>query len=359
MTIRRRLEPGLGLKRASLAAMAAVACLALPAHAQAPAGGDPRHPVRAGPILSGLPPASRPSGRASDYPDWSVTLVGHRGLSPGYPENTLAAFRNAIALGVDVIEIDLRGTADGDVVVLHDATVDATTDGSGDVTTLTLQQIKALDAGAWFDARFAGERIPTYREVLDVVAGTGVKLLLDIKLSDRLDKARIVRLTEEYGAELDVIIGVRSIEDLREFRALNPNIRTLGFAPTPDTIDAFAAAGVDIIRLWPHKPGWIYEDRDSPACRAEVAQRLRDHEAGLRPDPGSRSCLVQKVHDLGLPVWVTTNASPYEDLDELIQLRVNGILTNWPGVMALLQTDIRTLRGADGRHARASATPTP
>lgn len=315
---------------------AALLCLSLPLAAQE----DPRHPPEEAPIMSGLAPASAPSGAAGDYPQWHVELVGHRGLSPGFPENTLAAFRNSIELGVNIIEIDLRGTADGEVMILHDDTVDRTTDGTGDVTGLTLEEVKALDAGSWFSDEFAGERIPTYGEVLDLVAGTGVKLLLDIKLSDVLDKERVVRLTEQYGAQLDVILGVRSVEDMREFRALNPNIRTLGFIPSPDAIEEFAAGGVDILRLWPHREGWIYDDRDSPQCQEEVARRRADYEAGRISDPGSRSCLVQRIHDLGLPVWATANADPYEDLDELIRLRVNGILTDLPQVMAVLQDDI-------------------
>jgi glycerophosphoryl diester phosphodiesterase len=283
----------------------------------------------------------------ADYPNWTVVNVGHRGLSPGFPENTLAAFRNSIEIGVDVIEVDLRGTADGEVVILHDETVDRTTDGTGDVTEMTLEEIKALDAGSWFDPSFAGERIPTYEEVLELVAGTGVKLLLDIKLSPVLDKERIVRLTEQFGAELDVIVGVRSVEDLREFRALNPNLRTLGFIPEPGSIKEFQRAGVDIIRLWPDNDDdqdWIYDSRDSRRCQAEVRKRQRQYERGKIDDPGSRSCLVQKVHDLGLPVWTTADDRPREELDELIQLRVNGILTDLPLVLAELLADIEAAR---------------
>ncbi|TPE61556.1 hypothetical protein FJQ54_08165 [Sandaracinobacter neustonicus] len=306
------------------------------------------------------PLPAAPSGHAADYPDWHVELVAHRGRSPDRPENTLAAFRQAIALGVDIIEIDLRMTADGEIVILHDPTVDRTTDGTGDVSTLTLDQVKALDAGGRFDARFAGERIPTYEEVLDLVTGTRVKLLLDIKFQNAGNIEQVVRLTEAHGRQLDVVVGVRSFEHLREFQALNPNIRTLGFITSPDQIEAFASAGVDIIRLWSiteadgsttaaattTRPteNWIYDDRDSPACKAAVARRQHDYETGRRDDPGSRSCLVQKVHDLGLPVWVSAIDAPYADLDELIQLKVNGILTDWPEVMKILSIEIESLK---------------
>lgn len=95
---------------------------------------------------------------------------------------------------MQAIELDLRGTADGAVVVLHDATVDRTTNGHGDVTGLTRREVQALDAGQHAGAAFAGERVPAYEEVLELVKGTGVTLLLDIKISPVLDKARVVRL---------------------------------------------------------------------------------------------------------------------------------------------------------------------
>jgi glycerophosphoryl diester phosphodiesterase len=232
-------------------------------------------------------------------PERSVIFVAHRGgIVAGIPENTLAAYRHAIASGVDVVEIDLRGTKDGEVVIMHDPTVDRTTDGTGQVTDLTLAELKQLDAGG-------GERIPTYGEVLELVAGTRVKLLLDIKVSPVLDKGKVVRLTERYGMVLDVIVGARTLEDLREFRALNPNLRTLGFIPEVEAIEAFAGAGVDIIRLWPR---WISEDPNR----------------------------VARVHRLGKPVWTTAGEAPREELEDLIAAGVNGILSDTPGVLAEL-----------------------
>ena len=173
---------------------------------------------------------------AGAWPRWSVAFIAHRGLAPGYPENTLAAYREAIKLGAEALEIDLRGTKDGEVVILHDETLERTTDGTGKVTDKTLAELKRLDAGK-------GERIPTYEEVLQLVNGTGVKLLLDIKESPVLDKKRIVDLTEKHNAVLNVIVGPRNLADLRTFRSLNPNLRTLGFIAKTDDIEPFAQAG--------------------------------------------------------------------------------------------------------------------
>src|SRR5215212_3812774 len=84
--------------------------------------------------------------------------IAHRGGSTSAPENTLAAFRNAITQGADWLEFDVQMTKDGALVVIHDETVDRTTDGTGAVAEMTLEQIRRLDAGRWFDPKFAGEK---------------------------------------------------------------------------------------------------------------------------------------------------------------------------------------------------------
>lgn len=254
-------------------------------------------------------------------PDWEVVIVAHRGQVAGYPENTLAAFRNATARGFTAIEVDLRETADGQIVIMHDETVDRTTDGSGDVADMTLEEIKSLDAGSYAGPLFAGQQVPTYEEVLETLRGTGTKLVLDIKPGDGLDNERVVRLTEQYGAALDVLVGPRSIGDLRDFKRLNPNLRALALVPgpefeSPDTnmIEDFALAGADMIRLW---PPWIFADRDP----------------GLGVSP-----IIERLHDLGKPVWTTADVlyrdidpkHPLEDINELIRLGVNGIMTDVP-----------------------------
>jgi glycerophosphoryl diester phosphodiesterase len=259
-------------------------------------------------------------------PDWQVVIVAHRGMAAGYPENTVAAYRRSISLGFSAIEVDLRGTADGHIVIMHDETVDRTTNGTGTVEQMTLAEIRSLDAGSNVDEKFADERVPTYQEVLEALHGTGAKLVLDIKASATLDHERVVRLTEQYGAILDVLIGPRSITDLRDFKRLNPNLRALGLipgpefeSPDPQAIEEFAGAGADIIRLW---PPWIFADRD------------QDHGAG-------QSQLIAHLHDLGKPVWTTADVlyadidpeHPREDLGELVRLGVNGIITDVPELL--------------------------
>ncbi len=250
-------------------------------------------------------PARRP--RAVDDP-WfhqRIVLINHRGLSPGLPENTLAAFKNSVALGVDVIELDLRGTKDHRPVVLHDPTVDRTTDGAGAIESLMLRQLKKLDAGSHVNGKFSGERVPTYEAVLQLVAGTGVKLLLDIKPGKTLAPANVVRLTKKYRAESNVIVGARTLEDLALFRRLSPTIRILGFVKNRRDIDPFLRAGAEIIRLWPQ---WI----------------------------DATPALMRKIQESGHPVWVTADDAGRKDLCKLIRQGVNGILSDRPELLAEL-----------------------
>lgn len=257
-------------------------------------------------------------------PGWDVVVVAHRGMVSGYPENTLAAYRRSVVLGFSAIEIDLRATSDGHIVVMHDDTVDRTTNGSGEVRHMTLAEIQSLDAGSYADPKFADQRVPAYRDVLEAVRGTGTKLVLDIKPCDALDHERVVRLTEQYAAALDVIVGPRSLADLREFKRLNPNLRALGLVPgpeweppDPELIMEFARTGADMIRLW---PSWIFADRQ---------------------EQHGKSPLIGRLHDLAKPVWCTADTlyqdispeHPREDLSELVRLGVNGIITDVPELL--------------------------
>ncbi len=111
----------------------------------------------------------RPGGTAKDVVMPVRGISAHRGASTTHPENTLAAFREAIRLGAHQIELDVYLTRDGSLVVIHDATVDRTTDGTGRVAAFTLAEIKKLDAGSWKGEQFAGERVPTLTEALEIM----------------------------------------------------------------------------------------------------------------------------------------------------------------------------------------------
>src|SRR5208282_5830658 len=110
-----------------------------------------------------------------------MLLIAHRGASGHAPENTLAAFRKAVALGVHFIETDLQLTRDTRLVAIHDDTVDRTTNGHGAVHDLTREELRKLDAGSWFGSEFTGERIPTLEEILEFAKKHDVVFYLELK----------------------------------------------------------------------------------------------------------------------------------------------------------------------------------
>jgi len=114
------------------------------------------------------------------YPH-TPAVIGHRGASAAAPENTLAAFNLAVLLGADAVELDAKLSKDDVPVVMHDPTVDRTTDGRGRVADLTLADLKKLDAGSWKDAKYTGERAPTLAEVFEAV---GSRLWINVELTN-------------------------------------------------------------------------------------------------------------------------------------------------------------------------------
>ncbi|NBO93683.1 MAG: hypothetical protein EBV06_15440 [Planctomycetia bacterium] len=128
-------------------------------------------------------------------------VVAHRGLFRHAPENTLAAFSACLDLRLGM-ELDVRRTKDGVLVCLHDATLDRTTDGKGPVAEFTLAELQRLDAGRWFHADFAGERIPTLDAVFALIAARGhdtTRVMLDLKIDDAKVEADTVTLAKKHG----------------------------------------------------------------------------------------------------------------------------------------------------------------
>jgi glycerophosphoryl diester phosphodiesterase len=159
----------------------------------------------------------------------------HQGASHEAPANTLAAFLLAVEMGADGIEFDVHLSRDGEVVVIHDYVVDATTDGHGPVRDQSLSELKRLDAGSWFAPAFLGERVPTLGEVIDTV---GQRLLLNIELKtvslrgEGLAEA-VVRIVEENRLLDRVIVSSFNPLSLWRVKRLNPSI-PVGLLYGPD-----------------------------------------------------------------------------------------------------------------------------
>jgi glycerophosphoryl diester phosphodiesterase len=225
-------------------------------------------------------------------------VVAHRGAAGEAPENTLAAVRAGTESGAGYLEIDTRRSADRAFVVIHDATVDRTTDGSGQVAAMTTSQLRALDAGGWFAPSFAGERIPLLAEVLENLVDWDGGLVVEVK-----DPEMNAEVGEQLVAELQagpfhrILLVSFDHEWLRLFRGLLPS----------------APSGELSIYPWPLPDG----------STVELVGVF-----WLAPilDP----TLVWRAHRRGLEIWVWTTDHPW--LIRLVHwLGVDGVTTNFPG----------------------------
>lgn len=159
-------------------------------------------------------------------------VFGHRGASAYAPQNTLPAFQLAVEQGADGVEFDVHLSADGHPVVIHDFTVDHTTDGTGSVDSMTLEQLKALDAGVKFDAKFAGTRVPTLDEVFEVV---GKMRVINVEVKGATDNIEHVVYTsiQRHNLQGKVIISSFNPLVLHRMRKAAPEI-VIGFLYSPD-----------------------------------------------------------------------------------------------------------------------------
>ncbi len=206
-------------------------------------------------------------------------IIAHRGASLERPECTMTSVRRAIDVGATAVEMDVRTSADGKLFILHDATLDRTTNGTGAANKLTLAELQKLDAGSWFDKQFKGERIPSLREALMECRGK-VDILLDLKEQGNVYDRRVAATVKTHGDPARTIIGVRSVAQAQRFRVLLPRARQWGLIPNPDSIEPFARVGVEIIRLWPR---WIAADASLVARVAQAGAKL--HLNGTKGSP--------------------------------------------------------------------------
>ena len=156
-------------------------------------------------------------------------IIAHRGASAYYPENTLIAFKKAMEMGAEMIELDVSLSKDGIPVVFHDARLNKHTNGQGYLSNYTLNELKKLDAGSWFDPEFSDQKIPTLREVLELTAGT-VSLNIEIKteavsnsISGEVEE-KVLQLVEKHNMENHVLLSSFDYRALIHFKELSPDI---------------------------------------------------------------------------------------------------------------------------------------
>lgn len=158
-------------------------------------------------------------------------VVAHRGFSGKAPENTIAAFTQALDAGVSMIELDVQMSKDGRIVVIHDNTVDRTTNGKGDVSAHTLEELKQLDAGGWFDIKYTGERIPTLEEALELISSKAwinieIKSTRVIRKSDTKITDATLEIVKNMGLLDNVLFSSFNHKLMRYLKEKEPSVHT-------------------------------------------------------------------------------------------------------------------------------------
>lgn len=162
-------------------------------------------------------------------------IIGHRGAPSEAPENTLSSFELAIRQGADLVELDLHLSADEQLVVIHDDTVDRTTDGTGAVGDLSFAELRVLDAGSWMHPKFCGERIPTLAEALELSAGRA-GLVVELKGGSDCypGMERLLASAIETEDRLEDVIAIsRNSAAIKRINRINPDVMTLDFGHPP------------------------------------------------------------------------------------------------------------------------------
>jgi len=178
-------------------------------------------------------------------------ICAHRGVSAYCPENTLVAIEEAARVGAPLTEIDVRRTADGHIVLMHDETVDRTTNGSGAVSALTIEDFCCLDAGAWKGEAFVGESVPTLGDALDLCRDRGMFLCVEIKQYDIAPD--VAALIEGAGMTENAVVISFDFDCVRRVRQADPRLATgwltgrIDPAELDDTLSRLLAEGIPVL----------------------------------------------------------------------------------------------------------------
>jgi glycerophosphoryl diester phosphodiesterase len=250
---------------------------------------------------------------------------GHRGAAGLAPENTLPSFRQALADGADALELDVHATRDGTIVVIHDDTVDRTTDGQGEVRGFDLRDLQRLDAGHRFEAggkhpfRGCGVRIPTLREVM--VELPEVPLNVEVKQIDPPIEKEVRALLDELGRVDDVVLAAEDDTVMKRLHAAAPG-------------SWFSFSSVEAMEIWHRLQASDFNGYHPPGHALQIPPRFGQVEVVTADS-------IAAVHALGVEMHVWT-INDEAEMERLLDLGVDGIMSDFPRVL----TEVVARRGA-------------
>ena len=223
--------------------------------------------------------------------DRKIKVIAHRGASAEIPGNTISAFKKAIEIGADMIELDVHASKDGYLVVIHDATVDETTNGTGEVSQLTLTELKELIVEDI-------ERIPTLEEVFQLAKG---KIDINIEIKAENIEEKVVELVRKYELENHVLISSFNLEAIKKVKEIAPELSTAALFSTPveNVLEVLKDCKADAIN-----PFFVMVSEE----------------------------FVEQMHNAGYKIYPWT-VDDEDMMQYLIELEVDGIITDVPEIL--------------------------
>lgn len=229
-----------------------------------------------------------------------VLVIAHRGASGTRPENTLSAFQRAATLGANMIEFDIQPSRDMVLVVMHDELVNRTTNGSGNVSQLTIRELKSLDAGSWFSSRYTGEKVPTLRETLNGIPGR-MKLNIEMKRFPGMVsyEEELMKIFQEHDLYERAFLAARDRDGIKTVKDIDQSVKCI----------------------------LIQGGREESECLSDAlaldVDALQIRRSSLNED------FIERIHDQGILSFLFYADTP-EEMEHAINMGLDGILTNWP-----------------------------
>lgn len=237
-------------------------------------------------------------------------VISHRGANLEAPQNTLPAFEKSIEIGVDGFETDIHLSADGIPVVCHNYTIDETSDGTGEVKSMTLEQLRQYDFGSWFNEKFKGTKLPTLEEFLSLCETADIEIM-NIEIKPPLDRdmsivAKTIDAVKAHGLFDKLLISSFSADVLVECKKVEPACKT-GYLYSPDKMHFYSKMLFGYVKF----------------AKSIKADYLHPHYLSVNKR------YVRRLHENGIGVNVWTVDKP-EVTKRMLECGVDGIITNAP-----------------------------
>ena len=253
----------------------------------------------------------------------NFTVIAHRGASAYYPENTLPSFEGAIAMGTDMVELDVQLSSDNEVVVFHDEKISRCTDGRGKIADHTLAELKKLDAGSWYDKKFKNARIPTLAEVLGVCKN---KIAVNIEIkTEAVGKMffggieeKCIKIVEQSGMRKHVVFSSFDPRAIMHLKQIDDNVTV--------------AVLFEKKHYGSKLPSDIIESVGADAFNCSSAEFNKKWLANV------------KLNNIPVNIYTVNDT---KNMNRFLKIGVSGIFTNKPDILKRMAADIKAMQKSE------------